>query len=79
MKEKDIIYIKNTYGQKIPFEAVTVYNLEKSKYNYIIYRDLEQKDYYIAKYLGDDIADLDTNLTEEELDIGNKILKGVLK
>lgn len=78
LEDKDIIYIKKDNGEIARFEGVTIFDLDDSDYNYIIYRNLEKTDYYIAKYKGEEIVNLDTDLTEEELRIGEKILEGVM-
>lgn len=79
MNNKDLIQINDSEGNVLDFEIVSIYQIENSDYNYIIYRSLDEQDYYIAKYKGSNIVDLDTNLNEKELEIGNKILEGVLK
>lgn len=79
METKDLVYIEDSEGNYLGFEIVTIYSVGNSKYNYIIYRNSEEKDYYIAKYMGDEISELDTNLTEEEIKVGRVILKGVIK
>lgn len=78
LEKKDIIYIKKDNGELAIFEGVTLFKIDNSDYNYIIYRNIEQTDYYIAKYKGEKIVDLDTELTEKEIKIGEKILEGIM-
>ena len=66
----DYIFITKSDNTVEKMEAVTIFNISNSDYNYIIYKSLKTGDYYAGKYLGDDISDLDTNLEDE------KYLKG---
>ena len=75
----DFIYIEDEKGKQITFEVVTIFNIEDSEHNYIIYRSLDKEKYYIAKYLGENVVDLDTNLSDKELRIGNTILEQIIK
>ena len=75
----DIFEIKDNNGNILKFEAVTKFNIRDSKYSYLIYRSLDKVEYYIAKYTGENIAKLDTNLTDFELKVGNEILETLLK
>lgn len=63
----DYIYITKEDNTIEKMEAVTVFNISNSEYNYIIYKSLITGDYYAGKYLGDDISDLDTNLNSFEI------------
>ena len=69
----DKITIK-TDKETIEMEVVLTYQTDNN--NYVIYKDKENV-HYIAKYnLKND--DLDTELTDEELAYGEKVLNGVL-
>lgn len=75
---RDYIDIYNEDGTIEKMEAVTIFNLEGYDYNYIIYRTLDAKHYFVAKYIGDEIVDLDTNLSTEEMNLANKILESII-
>lgn len=67
------IFDENNISKKM--EVVCTYKLSKYNSNYIIYCELDKSHYYIAKYKNNDISDLDTNLNDDEFNIGNEILK----
>ncbi len=48
-------------------EALVNFNIDESNYNYIIYKRLDSDDCFVAKYVGDNIVDLITDLSNEEL------------
>ena len=75
---KDYIDIYNKDGKIEKMEAVSIFNLDGYDYNYIIYKTLDNKHYYIAKYKGEDIVNLDTNLTTEELSLANKVFESII-
>lgn len=64
---------------KKQMEVVTTFKLEGYNYNYIIYRELDKSHYYVAKYKGENIVNLNTDLSNSELILCNKVLKEVLK
>lgn len=69
--KKDIITVLKSDGNKEEFELVFNYNDLLFKKSYIIYKSLDNKDYYIASYKKEyDSYILDTNLTDAEI---NKI------
>lgn len=69
--KKDIITVLKSDGNKEEFELVFDYNDLLFKKSYIIYKSLDNADYYIASYKKEnDSYILDTNLTDTEL---NKI------
>lgn len=76
---KNIIEMFDKKGNKRNVELVLKFNLEGYKYNYIIYRELDYSHTYVARYIGSEIADLDTNLSEFEFNMSKKILEGVYK
>ena len=69
------IYAKD--GTKKAMEIVTVFNIAEYESNYIIYREIDKTKTYIAKYKGDKLINLDTNLTEEELNICNEMFERI--
>lgn len=71
----DIITIKDKNNNLIKMEIVLTYCL--NNVDFIIYSSLDKKDYFLAKYNKN--GNLNTNLSDEEIEYGNKILKGVLK
>ena len=74
---KDYIEIELENKEKIKAEVVTIFKLENYVYNYIIYK--YENHYYIAKYIGEDIINLNTNLTENEMKLSQAILEGVME
>ena len=70
----DYITVTKDNGENEKMEVVTIFNKSESDYNYIIYKSLNTNDYYTARYLGDDVVDLDTNLTDEEKAYANAVL-----
>ncbi len=75
---KDFIDIYDEDGKVEKMELVLKFNLKGYSHNYIIYRDLEKKHYYIAKYNGENMVDLDTNLSDKELELAELIFKKVV-
>ena len=69
----DYITITKDNGEKETMEVVTIFNKSDSDYNYIIYKTLNNSDYYTAKYKGDEIVDLDTNLDRDETEYAKGI------
>lgn len=74
---KDYIYIYDSNNNKLKMEVVLKFNIDGYKSNYIIYRD--NKDYFVAKYIGDNIVDLDTDLSETEIKFCKKMLERFMK
>lgn len=69
------IYDKN--GVKTPMEIVLVFKLDGYDSNYIIYRELDKSKNYLAKYTGDKIIDLDTNISKKEFELCNKVFEKI--
>jgi hypothetical protein len=65
----DYIYITKDDNTIEKMEAVTVFNVSNSNYNYIIYKSLITGDYFAGKYLGNDLSDLDTDLESFEIEL----------
>lgn len=76
---KDYIYVYDENNSKIKMEVVTIFNIDKYDFNYIIYKEIDNSKYYIAKYKGENIVDLNNNLSEDEMKFANSIFKGVMK
>lgn len=76
---KDYIDVINDSGNTIKMEVVTIFKLNSYDFNYIIYKEIDDSHYYIGKYKGNDIVNLDTNLSSKELELANFILEGVIK
>lgn len=74
---KDYIKILDKNNIERLAEIVVIFNLEGYDFNYIIYKELDNSHTYIARYQGEDLVDLDTNLSEEELRLANIIYEGV--
>ena len=79
MKDKDLIEIQDINGNKRQVELVLKFNLDCFDNNYIIYRELDYSHTYIAKYIGEDIVNLDTNLTTKEFEMAKLFYEGVNK
>jgi len=70
----DSIYIIKDNNEMEKMEVVTVFNISNSDYNYIIYKPLDNNDdYYVGKYIGDNLSDLITDLSVDELNYAKGI------
>lgn len=74
---KDLIEITDKSGKTRQVELITKFQLEGYDYNYIIYKELDVSHNYVARYKGENIVNLDTNLSQLELTLANIIFKGV--
>lgn len=74
----DYITITKDNGELEAMEVVTIFNRTNSNYNYIIYKTLNGDNYYTAKYLGNEMVDIDTNLNEEEIKYANGIFNALV-
>lgn len=75
---KDYIEVYDESNQVKKMEVVTIFRLDGYDFNYIIYKEIDNSHYYIAKYVGEEIVDLDTNLSEGELKLANAVFKEVV-
>ena len=75
----DIIDVYDDKGKKQKMEVVSIFNIKGYDYNYIIYCDLSRKNYYVAKFKGEKIVDLDTKLSDAELFLCNDFFEKVMK
>lgn len=76
---KDIIEITLDDGSVKEMEIVSIFELEGYSYHYIIYSELDKSHYYIAKYMGDEIVDLSTDLSDDEMKLAKTIYEEVIK
>ena len=74
----DYITVTKDNGEIEAMEVVAIFNKSDSDYNYIIYKSLNGDDYYTAKYIGEEIANLDVNLDEEETKYTTGIFKALV-
>ena len=72
---KDLIEIKNKDNKLETKELVATYTLN-NLYNYLIYKDLNADNFYVARYEGEDVVDLITNLSEEEINLAKILIEG---
>lgn len=81
MKEakRDYIEITNSNNESRKVEVVTIFQKEGTEDNYIIYKEQDNSHYYLAKYKGENIVNLETDMTEEEYQYANLIFKGVIE
>lgn len=73
---KDYIDVTDNIGNKLKMEVISIFKLENYPFNYIVYKELDNSHYYAGKYTGDSIVDLDTNLSNEELELINDLFEG---
>lgn len=72
---KNTIFITDKFGHKEKMKVLLTYQNNKTLIDYIVYQD-KNGEIYAAKYNSNETySDLDTNLTKEELDILENILK----
>jgi len=77
MEEKDYIYIYDKNGKKTKMELILAMNSLDGKFQYIAYKQEDKVvPLYMAKlYLKRGISDLDTNLSQEEIEMLKKVIK----
>ena len=61
--------------KKTKMEVVSIFDLSNNDYKYIIYKPINKKEYFVGKYKGNDIVNLETDLDELETKLANAILK----
>lgn len=69
------ITINDKEKGRVEMEIVMTYENDNNKY--VIYKEVNLPEYYIAKYKTD-TSILDTNLTDEEIAFGEKVLEGAI-
>lgn len=74
----DYVYVTKESGIIEKMEVVTLFNLSNSDYNYIIYKSLSGNDYYVGKYIGEDVSDLITDLNGKELEYAKGIFDALV-
>ena len=72
----DYIYVYDENNNKLKMQVVIIFNLKNYKENYIIYCKPDKSHYYLAKY-NDNIRDLNTQFSENELKLCNKVFEGL--
>lgn len=74
----DYIYITKEDNTTEKMEVVTIFNISNSDYNYIIYKSINNTDYYVGKYVGNDICNLETDLTDIEMNYANGVFEALV-
>lgn len=74
---KDYIDIMTGGMNKQRMEIVTIFKLEGFPFKYMIYCTLNKEHYYLAKFKGEDIVDLNTDFSDREYKLCKKIFEGV--
>ena len=72
------IDIYDSNKNKLKMEVVMKFNLEGYRDNYLIYKEINEDNYFIAKYIGENMVDLDTDLTKSEIELAEKLLERFL-
>ena len=75
---KDYIEIINKDNSKTKMEIVSIFKLDNYSSDYIIYKELDGSHYYIAKYQGDNIVDLDTDFSVKEMELAKILLNEII-
>ena len=78
IKDKDIFNIYDKNGKKKQMQAITIYSIEKTGYNYIIYKELKKEKYYVAKFKGETTVELNTQLDKRETEYANAVLNKII-
>lgn len=71
------IYVSDSNGFSEKMELVSTFELKDYPFNYVIYKDLNSKHFYLAKYK-DCINDLDTNISKNEMTLCNALFQEVM-
>ncbi len=74
----DYIYITKEDNTTEKMEVVTIFNISNSDYNYIIYKSINNTDYYVGKYVGNDICNLETDFTDSEMNYANGVFEALV-
>ncbi|MCR5186530.1 MAG: hypothetical protein K6D97_05395 [Clostridia bacterium] len=78
MEERDLFWVTDDKGNKLQMEAVVMYSIKLTGFNYIIYRDIDQSNYYVAKFKDDDVQTMITDLDEKEYSYAKIVLNEVM-
>ena len=65
----DYIEIIDDDGNEVTYELVSTFRLEGYSDNYVVYKNVDSSKYYLAKYDESSRSLLDTNLSEEEINL----------
>ena len=74
----DYVYIYDDHNNKRKMEVVSTFSVEEYPFKYIIYKELDDSKYYLAKYR-ENSKDLDTNLTDNEIRVCSYIFEGLIQ
>ena len=74
---KNYIDIYDSNKNILKMEVIMTFNLKGYSDNYLIYKD--DRKYYIAKYSGENVVNLNTDLSDGEIKLAEKILERFLK
>ena len=78
MNEADLFWVSDNKGHKEQMEAVTIYSMDVTGFNYIIYRNINHTNYYVAKFKKDDISTMITDLDYKEYSYACIVLREVM-
>ena len=79
IKPKEIFEIYDKNNKIIKMEAIAIYSMEETGFNYIIYKDLYNKNYFVARFKGDSVVDLDVSLNNKEMNFAQSVLEKVVE
>lgn len=72
----DYLYVYDDKNNRLKMEIVNIFELEGYDFKYIIYKELDNSRFYLAKYR-DNISELDTNISDAEFKLCDKIFQEV--
>lgn len=72
----DYVVVEDNKGELTKMEAVLSFQLKEFHNQYLIYRSLDKKEYYVARCHGNRF---DTHLSVSEQVVANEILKEVVE
>ena len=73
---KDYIEIIDDDGKEETYELVSTFNIEGYSSNYVVYKNIDSDKYYLAKYNGMNMSELDTDLSDEEIKLARALFEG---
>ena len=65
----DYIEIIDDDGNEATYELVSTFKLDGYSKNYVVYKSVDSDKYYLAKYDESSMSLLDTNLSDEEINL----------
>lgn len=75
MNDKSLIDIYDSIGNIVTMELVLSFKVNNT--TYIVYRELDNEKMYAAKFIKNINEDFDSNLNSQELELVNKIYRGM--